>query len=61
MSCPIRPNSRSRYLLLGFSLGTAVDGQDDAPPEVVCTTGYNSANLLAMNLLYEEEPKFMKG
>jgi hypothetical protein len=43
----------SRYLLLGFSLGTWFDGQEDTPPLVVCTTGYKSARLASVILASE--------
>lgn len=51
-----RKERKSRYLILGFSLDTAYDGQQNAPPEIVCTTGFNSARILAVDLLYQEPP-----
>jgi hypothetical protein len=51
-----RKGGKSRYLILGFSLDTAFDGQQNAPPKVVCTTGFSSARILAFDLPYEEPP-----
>jgi|ERR1700733_580736 len=53
-----RKRGKSRYLIVGFSLDTAFDGQPDVPPEVVCTTGFKSARILAVDLPYEEPPAF---
>lgn len=51
-----RKGGKSRYLILGFALHMAFDGQQDAPPEVVCTTGFRSARILAVDLPNDEPP-----
>jgi hypothetical protein len=51
-----RKGGKSRYLILGFSLDTAFDEQQNTPPEVVCTTGFNSARTFAVDLPYKEPP-----
>jgi hypothetical protein len=51
-----RKRGKSRYLILGFALDMAFDGQSDVPPEVVCTTGFRSARILAVNLPNDEPP-----
>jgi hypothetical protein len=53
-----RARGKSRYLVLGFSLDIAFDGQLNVPPSVVCTTGYNSARLLALNLPHKDGRSF---
>ncbi len=52
-----RKGGKSRYLILGFSLDTAFDGQRNPPPAVVCTIG-SASRIIALDLPYEEPHTF---
>jgi hypothetical protein len=44
------PRRYSRYIILGFSLGTWFDHQRDIPPYILCTTGIRSSRIVSLRL-----------